>query len=113
MGIENVQDYFDNVVTKRLETDPEGAKAIDAVFQFNITGDGGGDWVIDFKTPEVRGGAEDSADCTVTMGDSDFLGILNNTLNPMQAFMTGELVVEGNIADVMKLQDKSIFPRER
>ena len=104
MGIDSVQDYFENVVTKRLETDPDGAKAIDAVFQFSVTGDGGGDWVIDFKTPEVRGGAEDSADCTVTIGDSDFLGILNNTANPMQLFMMGKIKVAGNMGLAMKLQ---------
>ena len=104
MAIENVQDYFERVVTKRLETDPEGAKTIDAVFQFHVTGDSGGDWVIDFKTPEVRAESDPTAECTVTMDDNDFLGILNQTLNPMQAFMMGKIKISGNMGLAMKLQ---------
>ena len=104
MAVETVATFFDEIVPKRLEKDPEGAKSIAAIYQFNITGDGGGEWVMDFTAPSVRSGADENAQCTVTMTDADFLGVLNGTLNPVQAFMMGKIQVAGNMALAMKLQ---------
>jgi putative sterol carrier protein len=39
--------------------------------------------------------------------------MVTGSVNAMQAFMTGQLTVKGNIADVMKLQDKRLFPTDR
>ena len=104
MGIESVQDYFERVVPARLEGDPESAQSIGATYQFHVTGDNGGDWVIDFKAPQVRNETDDGADCTVTVSDADFLGILNGSINPVQAFMMGKIKIGGNMSLAMKLQ---------
>ncbi len=104
MAADSVADYFNNTVPARLEKDPEGSKAIGAVYQFCITGDGGGNWVMDFTKPEVREGEDADAQCTMTVSDEDFLGIINGTINPMQAFMMGKIKIGGNMALAMKLQ---------
>ncbi len=104
MAVESVSEYFSKTVPARLAADPEEAKKIDAIYQFNITGDGGGTWIMDFTKPEVREGADEAAQCTLTMSAEDFLGMLNRTLNPVQAFMVGKIKVEGQMALAMKLQ---------
>ena len=37
-------------------------------------------------------------DCTVTMKVEDFMGIVNGTLNAMEAFMGGKLKVQGDMS---------------
>ena len=44
------------------------------------------------------------ADCTVNMKLEDLDNLLSGDLNPMTAFMTGKLKVEGDISVAMKLQ---------
>jgi putative sterol carrier protein len=105
MPVENVSQFFTELVPKRIEKDPQAAASIDAIYQFNVTGDDGGSWTMDFTKPEVREGEDSDAQCTVTVETEDFLGMLNNTLNPVQAFMMGKIQVEGDMALAMKLQE--------
>ncbi len=44
------------------------------------------------------------ADCTVKMELQDLQNLLSGDLNPMTAFMTGKLKVEGDMSVAMKLQ---------
>lgn len=110
MAVDNVSQFFNELVPQRIEKDPQAAASIDAVYQFNITGDQGGNWTMDFTKPEVREGEDADAQCTVTVETEDLLGMINNTLNPVQAFMMGKLQVEGDMALAMKLQE--IFETE-
>jgi acyl-CoA dehydrogenase len=49
--------------------------------------------------------AEDAAaDCTVTMSRADFDALVGGTLNPMEAVMSGRLVIDGDMGVAMKLQ---------
>ena len=103
----NAKTIFDEVLPAKLSTDSEGAKATNSVYQFNITGDHGGSWTLDFTKDSdfVSEGESDAADCTVTMTDSDFVDMWEGRLSGVQAFMMNKIKIGGNMALAMKLQD--------
>jgi NAD(P)-dependent dehydrogenase (short-subunit alcohol dehydrogenase family)/acyl dehydratase/putative sterol carrier protein len=79
------------------------ASGVEAVFQYKITGDGGGQWVCAVKggACTVAAGTHDSPACTLEMTTPDFLAMMNGTLPAMQAYTSGKLKIGG---DVMKSQ---------
>ena len=82
---------------------PDKAAGVDVVFQFDITGAGGGSWYITVKDGncDVTEGSQDSPTTTIKMGDDDFVKMMSGELNAMSAFTSGKLKVEG---DLMKSQ---------
>jgi len=82
---------------------PEAAAGVDVVFQYNISGDDGGDWhcIVKDGSCKVAAGVHDSPTCTLKIGDKDFLSMMNGQLPPMQAYTSGKLKIEG---DIMKSQ---------
>jgi F420-dependent oxidoreductase-like protein len=91
---------------KRIAADPTLVQRVNAVFQINLSGDQGGNWVLDLKEDSgvVREGVHASPDCTITMGDQDFLLMAVGDLNPMIAFTSGKLRVQGNAMLATRLQ---------
>jgi len=79
------------------------AAGLDVVFQYRITGEGGGDWycAVRNQTCQVAAGVHQEPTCTLKMADQDFLAMMGGELTPMQAFTGGKLKIEG---DVMKSQ---------
>jgi NAD(P)-dependent dehydrogenase (short-subunit alcohol dehydrogenase family)/uncharacterized OB-fold protein len=82
---------------------PDAAAGVEVVFQFNISGKGGGDWncVVKDGTCTIDSGIHEKPVCTLKMEDGDFLAMMGGTLPAMQAFTSGKLKIEG---DVMKSQ---------
>jgi putative sterol carrier protein len=81
----------------------DAAASVDVVFQFHISGGGGGDWHVTVKegTCTVESGVHDRPTTTLRMADEDFLALVGGRLPAMQAFTTGKLRIEG---DLMKSQ---------
>ena len=81
----------------------EAAAGVDVVFQYNISGDGGGDWYTAIKDQActVAAGAHAKPSCTLKMAAADFIAMMRGQLPAMQAFSSGKLVIEG---DIMKSQ---------
>lgn len=77
----------------------EAAEGIDAVFQFDITGNGGGNWSITIadKTCAVKEGKHSQPTVTLTMSTETWLGIINREIIPFEAFMKGVLKVSGDM----------------
>jgi NAD(P)-dependent dehydrogenase (short-subunit alcohol dehydrogenase family)/acyl dehydratase/putative sterol carrier protein len=99
-GFESVAAIFDAMPGAFVA---DAAAGVDVVFQFVISGDGGGDWysVIKDSGCTVEAGSHEKPGCTLKMTDEDFLNMMNGVLPPMQAYTSGKLKIEG---DIMKSQ---------
>jgi putative sterol carrier protein len=105
--MESVAEFFEKFESKAA-ANTDAATSPNAIYQFNITGDGGGEYYLDLtkgKTSDFVGkGAHDSPGATITVSDEDWLGMLNGSLNPMQAFMSGKIKIDGDMTLAMSLQ---------
>ena len=105
--MESVAEFFDKFESKAT-ANTDAATSPNAIYQFNITGDGGGEYYLDLtkgKTSDFVGkGAHESPGATITVSDEDWLGMLNGSLNPMQAFMSGKFKIDGDMTLAMSLQ---------
>ncbi len=103
---ESVKDVFERHIPERLKNKPDVVSKINAVYQFNISGPGGGQWSVDCTQPggATANGTAAAAKCTVNATDADFLNIVNGKLNPQMAFMAGKLKIQGDMGLAMKLQ---------
>lgn len=107
MSFATVQDVF-----KKMPDvfDAEAAQGVDAVFQFEITGDNGGNWNVMIKdgTCEIAEGIHDAPSVTLTMSPETWLGMVNKDINGMQAFMGGQLKASGDIMLAQRIEQ--LFP---
>jgi 3-hydroxy-3-methylglutaryl CoA synthase/NAD(P)-dependent dehydrogenase (short-subunit alcohol dehydrogenase family)/putative sterol carrier protein len=99
-GRGSVTGIFENM---RKTFKADAAAGVDVVFQFNISGAGGGDWhcVIKDNTCTIESGVHAKPACTLKMADADFLAMMEGTLPSMQAYTSGKLRIDG---DIMKSQ---------
>ena len=100
-----VKEIFETRIPNGIKEDPSKAKSINAIYQFNVSGDEGGNWFVDLKSDpaEVKEGTNDAAQCTITVGDSDLVDIVTGKLNPQMAFMSGKIKIAGDMSLAMKL----------
>ncbi len=84
----------------------EAAKGLNAVYQFDLSGDGGGKWQVAIKdqTIEVKEGAADSPNITISMAAQDYLDMLSGKLNGQVAFMSGKLRIAGDMGLALRMQ---------
>jgi len=105
--MESVAEFFEKFEQRAAENN-DAATAPNAIYQFKITGDGGGEYYLDLqkgKTSDFVGkGTHDGPGATITVSDEDWLGMINGTLNPMQAFMSGKIKIDGDMTLAMSLQ---------
>ena len=96
-------DIFANI-TERLNVD--AAKGLDLTVAFNLTGDGGGQWAVKVAdgTCKVVEGGVDNPTATIKMDANDYVDMTGGKLNPMMAFMSGKIKVDGDLNSVMKFQ---------
>lgn len=98
-------DVFEEI-KKRLEADPSKVAGIKAVYQFNLSGETGGNWYVDLTgdTPTVNQGEHASPNCTIITDADTFVGVATGTINGQMAFMTGKLKIKGDMGLALKLQ---------
>lgn len=101
--IETVQQIFEEICNYFK---PEKAKGVNAVIQFNISGDGGGQWMMTVKdeTCTVEAGKAEKPRTTFVAKDEDWLKIINGELNPMNAYMMGKIKVLGDMSIALRFQ---------
>jgi putative sterol carrier protein len=84
----------------------EAAKGLNAVYQFDLSGDGGGKWhvIINNDSCEVKEGPHASPSITISMTAQDYLDMLSGKLNGQMAFMTGKLRIAGDMGLALRMQ---------
>ena len=107
MAFESVKETFDNMASV---FNASAAAGLDAVFQYEITGEGGGNWMVIIKegTCEIKEGTHESPTTTLSMSAETWLAIVNKQLNGMQAFMSGQLKATGDIMLASRIEQ--LFP---
>jgi putative sterol carrier protein len=79
--------------------DRSAAAGLDAVIQFNIEGDEGGDWYATIKDQActVSEGVHDNPTLSLRMTDKNWVALCKGELNAVMAFMSGKLKTKGDI----------------
>jgi len=84
----------------------EAAKGLNAIYQFDLSGDRGGKWhvIINNDTCQVKEGPAASPSITISMTAQDYLDMLSGKLNGQMAFMTGKLRIAGDMGLALRMQ---------
>ncbi len=95
-GFTSVADVFDAMLGAFVAG---AAAGVDVIFQYIISGDGGGDWfcVVKDGSCQVEAGTHAKPTCTLKISAGDFLDLMNGKLPAMQAYTSGKLKIEGDI----------------
>ena len=84
---------------------PEKAKGVEAVIQYHLSGEEGGDWIITIKDGKctVEEGVAENPTLTLEADAQDYKDVILGKLDGMAAFMQGKLKLKGNLNLAMKL----------
>jgi putative sterol carrier protein len=84
---------------------PEKAAGLEAVVQYNLTGDEGGDYIITISDDKckVKEGLADDPVMTMTADGAYFRDVLLGKEDGMKGFMEGKLQLAGDLNLAMKL----------
>ncbi len=86
--------------------DADKAGDLNLTILFDLSGDGGEQWhatIADGALNYGKGGVENPS-ATLSMDADDFAAMSKGDLNPMMAFMSGKIKVDGDLNSVMKFQ---------
>jgi putative sterol carrier protein len=101
--ISSCQEYFDTLPARFVSSAAAGVKA---VYQFDMSGDGGGVWniVIDDGNLEINNGAHENPDATIAAKAENYVKIANGQMNGLRAVMTRKMKISGNLTLARKMQ---------
>jgi putative sterol carrier protein len=102
-----VQEYFDTLDKRFVAS---ASKGVDAVYQFEISGEGGGTWHVSIAggAMTVTEGPHDKPSSVITAKAADYVKIANGDMNGLRAVMTRKMRIAGNIVLARKMQ--AMFP---
>jgi putative sterol carrier protein len=108
MAMKTVQEAFDAMPGS---FQAQEARGLTAAFQFEISGDGGGEWYVEVQNGAltVARGRHPQPDVTFQASAENYLGIAEGRINNAWAAATGKIKVRGSMLTAMKLQ--KIFKR--
>ncbi|MCB9592580.1 MAG: Rieske 2Fe-2S domain-containing protein [Sandaracinaceae bacterium] len=105
--IATAEEYFETLQDRFV---PEAAKGVDAVFQWELTGDGGRTFhaQVHDGAIDIRPGPHDQPTVALVMGADDYVKVINGDLDGTWAFTNGRGKVKGSVRAAMKM--RSLFP---
>ena len=108
--VATVKEYFDTLPARFVAS---AAKGVNAVFQFELAGEGGGTFHVTVTdgAMAVAEGASTAPSTTLKMTAENYVKMANGELNGAMAYMKGQLKVTGNVMLAQKMQ--AIFPQGR
>ncbi len=85
---------------------PEKAQGVNAVIQYRLTGENGGDWIVRIQDGQctVEEGVAENPTLTLRMDAEEYVDLILGKLDGMTAFMTGKLQLEGDFTLATRLQ---------
>jgi len=83
----------------------EAAKDVHVVYQFNLSGDGGGQFTVSIKNGAcaVDEGVAENPDVTVSAEAADYMNIVTGAYPFGLAFINGRLKVEGDLRLLIRM----------
>lgn len=107
MEPKTVRDFFEALPSR---FHPDAADGMTAVYQFDLSGDQGGQYHLHIadRSCRVTGGVHPAPDVTLTMAGDDCMAVLEGRLNGVAAYLNGRLRIEGDLGLAMRLA--ALFP---
>ena len=99
---DTVAGFFSELESK---VNPEKTAGMNATYQFDITGDGGGKWYVKIAdgAVDVGEGEAEAPNITLNADASSWLDIVNGKTSGQTAFLMGKLKIQGDMSLAMKL----------
>lgn len=103
MDIHSLQELFDEYRARFL---PEKAHELEGAVQLRLSGEEGGDWVLEVRDRvlSITSGLHASPVATIACRTRDWIAISTGRTNPMPLVLTGRLKVKGSISTVTRFQ---------
>jgi len=107
MKPKTVKEFFQSLPGK---LDRKAAEDLDAVYQFDLSGPQGGQYLLRIQDGicTIEEGTHTDPHVTLTMASEDCIKVLNGELSGPAIAMSGRLQISGDIGLAMQL--KSLFP---
>ncbi len=105
--VRSAEEYFETLERRFV---PGAASGVDAVFQWELGGEGGGVFHAHVRDGrlEVQRGAHAQPTVSLVLPAADYVRVVNGELDGTRAFTVGGGKVKGSIAAAMKM--RSLFP---
>ena len=91
-------EFFTAICPKVLALHQGICRKLGGRYAFQLFGDGGGAWTLDYNNVVVHDGAEGGSDLYVEMTAADFTELLKGTLDLEAAAQEGRLRASGDVA---------------
>lgn len=108
MKVQSAAHYFETL-PQRFE--PKGAEGIDAVFQWELAGEGGGQYhaIVKDGRMQLVPGPHEGPTVTLSIDAKEYVKVINGELDGTRAFTVGSGKVRGKLRMAMRMQQ--IFPQ--
>lgn len=92
---------------------PEKAANLNATIQLELSGEGGGNWVLKIAngTIAVTPGQTSAPNLTLMMAATDYIALSRGEANPVNLFMAGKIKLQGDMTLAMKFPE--MFDRNK